>query len=95
VVFPLPHGSSTVLLRPSLGPHEAFRLSSNGHRFGQAGYYRIHQDPDGTRRARYVLALKETFSLWVAPDHAMHALHEVRFFRLPILRLHYVLHRDR
>ena len=37
----------------------AFHLSSDGRRFGDAGYYRIHAGRDGQRRARYVPALKE------------------------------------
>jgi hypothetical protein len=93
VIFPLPHGSSTVLLRPSIAEDGAFRLDSDGRRFGEAGYYRIHQDRDGVRRARYVLALKESFRLWMEPDGRVHADHRVRFFRLPILRLRYVLSR--
>jgi hypothetical protein len=90
VVFPLPRGSSTVLLRPSLGADGAFRLSSAGRRFGDAGYYRIHQGRDGVRRARYVLALREHFRLRAGPDGAVHADHMVGFFGLPILRLCYL-----
>jgi hypothetical protein len=93
VVFPLPRGSSTVLLRPSVDADGAFRLSSAGQRFGDAGYYRIHQGRDGVRRARYVLALKEHFRLWAQPGGAVHADHGVSFFGLPILRLQYVLRR--
>jgi hypothetical protein len=91
VVFPLPFGSSTVLLRPSVGEDASFHLNSNGWRFGQAGYYRIH-DAAGVRRARYVLALREHFHLWVNSDGTVHTDHEVRFFRLLILRLRYALH---
>jgi hypothetical protein len=91
VIFPLPGGSSTVLFRPSLGPGGSFKISSDGRRFGEAGYYRAHQSRDGTRRARYVLALKEDFHLWVAPDGLVRTDHRVRFFRLPILRLRYIL----
>ena len=93
VVFPLPHGSSTVLLRPSAGEDGSFQLSSDGRRFGCAGYYRVHQGRAGERRARYVLALKEHFHLWAEPGGAVHADHRVNFFRLPILRLHYVANR--
>jgi hypothetical protein len=93
VIFPLPRGSSTVLLRPSLGPGGSFNLSSDGGRFGEAGYYRAHQGRDGARRARYVLALKEDFRLWLGPDGLVRTDHRVRFFRLPILRLRYILTR--
>jgi hypothetical protein len=94
VIFPLPRGSSMVLLRPTARPGGAFRLSSDGRRFGDAGYYRIHEAANGTRRARYILALKESFDLWVDGTGALHTDHQVRFFRVPILRLHYLLFRD-
>lgn len=92
MVFPLPHGSSTVLLRPSVWQDGSFRLSSDGRGFGCAGYYRIHENSDGMRRARYVLALKERFRLWVGPDGLVRTDHRISFFRFPILRLRYVLH---
>ena len=91
VVFPLPHGSSTVLLRPSAGAGGAFRLASDGRRFGEAGYYRIHQGADGVRRARYVVALKETFRLWTGPAGVVQTDHVVRFFGRTIVRLRYTL----
>jgi hypothetical protein len=94
VIFPLPRGSSTVLLRPTARPDGSFRLSSHGRRFGDAGYYRIHEAAAAPRRARYVLALKETFDLWVDPAGLVHTDHQVRFFRVPILRLHYRLIRN-
>jgi hypothetical protein len=94
VVFPLPRGSSTVLLRPSAGADGSVQLSSDGRGFGCAGYYRIHESRDGVRRARYVLALKEHFRLRAAPGGAVHADHRVSFFRAPILALHYMLERQ-
>lgn len=91
VIFPLPHGCSTVLLRPSVRRDGSFLLSSDGRAFGTAGYYRIHQGRDGVRRARYVRALKESFRLWVGADGFVRTDHQVRFFRVPILRLRYVV----
>ena len=91
VIFPLPRGSSMVLLRPTAHPDGSFRLSSDGRRFGDPGYYRIHQEAKGPRRARYVLALKETFDVWVDTAGQVHPDHQVRFFQVPILHLHYRL----
>ena len=90
VVFPLPFGSSTVLLRPGVDQDASFHLNSNGWRFGQAGYYRIHEE-SGVRRARYIAALREHFHVWVDPEGVVHAEHDVRFFRILILRLLYVM----
>ena len=52
VVFPLPSGSATVLLRPQAQRDGSLKLISAGTRFGESGYYRIHQMRDGTLRVR-------------------------------------------
>jgi len=41
VVFPMPAGNATVILRPSLERGGGLRLSSRGARFGDAGFYRF------------------------------------------------------
>lgn len=42
VVFPLPDGSATVVLRPENHLDGSFALVSAGDGFGDAGYYRVH-----------------------------------------------------
>src|SRR5262245_61596966 len=44
VVFPVPRGSATVLLRPEVDPDGSFRLVSSGSGFGGPGFYRILDD---------------------------------------------------
>ena len=39
VVFPMPHGNATVILRPSLDRNGEFELSSAGQAFGDVGFY--------------------------------------------------------
>ena len=45
VVFPLPDGSATVVLRPENRPDGSFALVSAGDDFGDAGYYRVPRAP--------------------------------------------------
>ncbi len=40
VVFPMPRGNATVVLRPEVGADGALLLDSSGRRFGDAGFYR-------------------------------------------------------
>jgi hypothetical protein len=42
VVFPMPNGNATVILRPAIDEKGHLRLSSKGARFGDAGFYRLH-----------------------------------------------------
>ena len=89
VVFPLPHGSATVLLRPENQPDGSFKLISAGKGFGDAGFYRIYKRSDsGDQRAVY-LPLHEVFHLFVDSEGAFRTNHELRFAGLHFLTLHY------
>ncbi|MDP9368895.1 MAG: hypothetical protein M3Q03_11565 [Chloroflexota bacterium] len=63
VVFPLPGGSATVLLRPEAQQDGSLKLISAGTRFGDPGYYRVHRIRDGKLRVRY-LPLKEAIHVF-------------------------------
>jgi len=89
VVFPMPHGNATVLLKPSIDGDGALVLSSTGKRFGDAGFYRI--DAIGRDRVRVwqIKTLKERFRVYVDGRGVLRCDHTVHFLGLPVLRLHY------
>jgi hypothetical protein len=89
VVFPMPHGNATVLLKPSVDRQGALVLDSAGKRFGDAGFYRL--DARGTDRVRawQIKTLKELFRIYVDDRGILRCDHTVRFLGLPVLRLHY------
>lgn len=89
VVFPMPHGNATVLLRPRLGPAGEFELSSEGRGFGDVGFYRIDRQSDGRLRVWRVRSLKEHFRVYVDAAGTLRCDHRVRFLGLPVLHLHY------
>lgn len=93
VVFPMPNGNATVLLRPSLREDGSFILDSTGKRFGDVGFYRIQAR--GTDRVRVwrVATLKEHFHVFVDASGVLRCDHVVRFWGLPVLRLHYKMTR--
>lgn len=104
VIFPMPHGNATVLLRPRLGEGGALHLdthSSGGTGFGGAGFYRVQQR-DATRvRVWRIRTLRERFRVYVDPadgegggDGIVRCDHSVRFLGLPVLSLHYKLTRQ-
>ena len=94
VVFPMPRGNATVLLRPRTLPSGALTLDSRGRRFGDAGFYRIAERESGLIRVWHVRTLHEFFKIYVDQQDVLRCDHEVRFWGMPVLRLHYKLYRN-
>jgi hypothetical protein len=88
VVFPMPGGNATVLLRPENDDGGGFRLASVGRGFGDAGFYRVQREGAGLR-VWYIRSLHETFRLYLDAHETVRCDHDVRFLGLPVLTLHY------
>jgi len=89
VVFPLPQGNTTVVLRAIAHPNGSLELSSAGRRFGDLGYYRVLQIDADTRKIRLIRALKESIHVYVDEQGTLRTDHIFRFWSLEMLRLHY------
>jgi len=92
VVFPMPDGSATVLLRPSIDPSGSLRLSSKGSVFGDCGFYRIRVRRDELIVWR-ITTLHEDFHVYVDDAKVLRCDHTVRFLGMRILHLHYRIER--
>jgi hypothetical protein len=92
VVFPLPDGSATVVLRPENRPDGSFALVSAGDDFGDAGYYRVHRGLDGTLRTKYV-PIKEVIHVFVDRAGTLRTNHALGLWRARFLTLHYEISR--
>ncbi len=88
VVFPLPRGNATVILKPLL-EQGRFRLVSAGERFGDPGFYRVLEVGDGRYKVRYLRTLREYFAVYTDDEGILRCDHEVRFLGITMLRLHY------
>jgi hypothetical protein len=91
VVFPLPQGSATVLLKPVNGPGGSLKLVSRGRRFGGPGYYRIHRKSNGRLRVKHI-PIEETIHVYFEGDDefgVLHTVHDFKFWKLRFLTLHY------
>jgi hypothetical protein len=89
VSFPVPQGSSTVVLRPEAMADGSFRLISKNSRFGGPGFYRIVELKSGKWRVRYIRTLHEIFHVYVDADGILRTDHIINFLGLTVLRLHY------
>lgn len=89
VVFPVPRGSATVLLRPEYDADGRFRLVSSGKGFGDAGFYRVLELDSQRLKVRYLRTLRERFEVYADEHGVLRCDHEVRFLGITMLRLHY------
>jgi hypothetical protein len=89
VVFPMPYGNATVVLAPQVGPDGALVLDSSGKRFGDPGFYRVHDRGGGRVRIWQIRTLRERFRVYVDDHGVVRCDHSVRFLGLPVLSLHY------
>jgi hypothetical protein len=95
VVFPMPNGNATVILRPSIDAKGNLVLSSKGSRFGDAGFYRVNRIDDDRLRVWRVSTLHEKFKVYVDDEVVLRCDHSVGFMGLPILHLHYRIEQRR
>jgi hypothetical protein len=95
VVFPMPNGNATVILRPVVDRDGSLRLLSEGRRFGDAGFYRLQRIDHARLRVWRIHTLHEEFRIYVDADSVLRCDHSVRFLGLPILHLHYRIERKR
>jgi hypothetical protein len=94
VVFPMPRGNATVVLRPELGPGGSLILDSSGRRFGDSGFYRLHaRDPERVR-VWHIRSMKERFHIYADDRGVLRCDHSVSFLGLPVFRLHYKMFRQ-
>jgi hypothetical protein len=92
VVFPMPDGNATVILRPENAKNGAFILNSSGKGFGDAGFYRV-QKQRSRLKVWLITTLKERFNVYVDEENVLRCNHHIRFLGLPVLKLHYRIQR--
>ncbi len=94
VVFPLPNGCATVVLRPVANADGSLSLFSSGDRFGDPGFYFLVDRHDGTVSVRYLRTFREHIRVYVDEQTGLHADHSIGLMGGTAVRLHYRM-RDR
>lgn len=92
VVFPLPKGNATVILKPGIDQGNQFNLISSGKTFGDPGFYRIVAIDEQRYKVCYLKSLKEKFKVYTDQEGVLRCNHSVHFMGMLILRLHYRMH---
>ena len=89
VVFPLPNGSATVIMRPESNPDGSITLRSSGARFGDPGFYFFVEKEPGYGWARYVRTFQEAIRVYVDAQGTLRTDHDLWIWGARFLRLHY------
>ena len=89
VIFPVPRGSATVLLRPEGDSDGSLRLISSGTGFGGPGFYRMLEIDSERWKVRYLKTLREYFHVYVDGEKVVRCDHTVTLLGLTVLKLHY------
>ena len=93
VMFPVPKGSTTVILRPQNGRDGTLILISHGSGFGTPGFYRIHRPRRGRAVRVASFPLHEVFHVYSAEEGTLRTDHTLHFLGLKFLTLHYHIRR--
>jgi hypothetical protein len=92
--YPLPKGCTITFLVPHLLEANSFQLVSKGRRFGDPGYYRIHELDKDSMRVWYVRFLTETLELSVSHSDTIFVQHCFKIYGFKILTLHYKIRKE-
>ncbi|PJZ71133.1 hypothetical protein CH373_01025 [Leptospira perolatii] len=89
VIFPLPNGNATVVLKPEILPDGSLKLISKGKKFGESGFYFFVFNRKGDAWIRYLPSFHEFIHVFVDFEGTLRAEHKVFLFRWQVLHLHY------
>lgn len=89
VIFPLPNGNATVIMRVEVLEKGELLLSSDGRKFGDNGFYFTLTDHKGKYWARFVRSMHESIRVYVDEEQVLRADHHLKFWGFPFLELHY------
>lgn len=91
VVFPLPNGNATVLMRPEAHDDGSFSLISSGRAFGDPGFYFTVYGTEKSGWARYVRSMREIIHVYPESPDVVRADHDLTIWGLRFLQIHYRL----
>jgi len=89
VIFPLPNGNASVMMTKKINPDGSLLLSSDGKVFGQNGFYFYLKDKKGRHWGKYVKSMHEWIKVYVDDENTIRADHNLNFYGLRFLNLHY------
>ncbi len=93
VIFPLPQGNATVILRLSTNQQGHLELISKGNTYGEAGFYFIVRDSHGQHWKHLLKSFTERIYVFVDHENVLRTDHSMSLWGLTAFRLHYRMQR--
>lgn len=93
VIFPLPNGSATVILKPKVNDDGSFTLLSQGKKIGNAGFYFVLKKDDETGWLRYVKSMHESLHVYRDKRGILRTDHILNLWGSKFMHLHYKMNR--
>ena len=88
VIFPLPNGNATVIMRPRVAEDGSLELTAGSGKYGSEGFYFLVRDDEGGAHVRFVRAVRESIRVFV-DERGLGAHHRFQLFGLECFRLSY------
>lgn len=89
VIFPLPNGNASVIMKKEVLEDGSLLLSSDGSKFGDNGFYFTLTDHKGQYWAKFVKAMHEWINVYEDEENVLRADHVLNFYGFNFLKLHY------
>ena len=89
IIFPLPQGSATVVLRPTVDTKGNLLLESRGERFGDPGFVFLVRDRKGQDWRHYLRSFHELIHVFVDEEGVLRADHSMSLSNRLAYQLHY------
>ena len=93
VVFPLPQGNATVILRPHVDKEGNLELISKGQHYSDAGFYFIVKDAKENYWKHLLKRFTERIYVYVDSEGVLRTDHSMSLWGLTAFRLHYRMQR--
>lgn len=93
VVFPLPNGNASVIMKKEVLKDRSLLLSSEGKKFGDNGFYFVLTNNEGKYWAKFVKSMHEWIHVYVDEENVLRTNHTLHFYGRPFLKLHYKMSR--
>ena len=87
-IFPLPNGSATVVLQPSIGNNGELTLKSSGEKIGDSGFYFLLKDKSGNLWTKYIKSFKDNLTV-TSENGKIKANQALTFYGLKVLNFEY------
>jgi hypothetical protein len=91
-VFPLPRGSATVILEPSIGADREFVLNARGKKFGEAGFYFLLRNNKNELWSRHIPSFTDKLLLYEEENY-LKAVQSLKLWNMSVARLEYEIQR--